>query len=323
MQLLWRIITELTEHAHTRKPLLVTQPCPCMTEILDTAKKDEIISCARKSLPTFVYGAHGRGKTTLVNAVAEEMNSKFGQAVYIDCSLYPTANAILREILISLGSIIASKSNYDLTKRLKEKIRKARPTVFLDHFESIKKHDILDILSGLDLCVFIIANSLETYRMMPFNHKAKFANMVEIECFEDNQIEEIIKEKTDGKIDNDSIRTIIAKCNGNLTFALSISKSIQVNKGRLESLELIDINDKPAKNREEDNKVILDILSEKDRLPSGKLYDLYCSKLEFHKSERSFRNLMQGLCNQGLVKSIGDKRGRSYEIAGGFDGRTY
>lgn len=294
-----------------------------MVEILDTAKKHEIVNCARNSIPTFVYGAHGRGKTTLIRTVTEEVNGKFGQAIYVDCALYPTANAILREILISLGSVIASKSNYDLTKRLKEKVRKTKPVVFLDHFEGIRKHDILDILSGLDLCVFIIADSVDAYRMMSFSHKAKFANMIEIGCLNGSQIEGIIRETSDGKIGDEAIRSIVAKCNGNLTFALGISKSIQVNKGKIESLGLIGLSDKPTRNRDEDDKVILGILGDRNRLPSGKLYNLYCQKFEFHKSERSFRNLMQALCNRGLVKSIGDKRGRSYEITEGFDGKSH
>jgi len=32
------------------------------------------------------------------------------------------------------------------------------------------------------------------------------------------------------------------------------------------------------------------------------------------KSERSFRNYMESLCFKGLVKAIGEKRGRIYEI---------
>ena len=70
---------------------------------------------------TFVYGSTGSGKTLLIKHVTEQNNTtKKGIAVYIDCSLYQTTNAIFHEILTALNSIVVSKSNYDLTKRLIE-----------------------------------------------------------------------------------------------------------------------------------------------------------------------------------------------------------
>jgi hypothetical protein len=55
-------------------------------------------------------------------------------------------------------------------------------------------------------------------------------------------------------------------------------------------------------------------MADKNALPSGELYRLYSEKVEYPKSERSFRNFMQTLDRKGLVRSIGDKRGRSYQI---------
>jgi len=49
-------------------------------------------------------------------------------------------------------------------------------------------------------------------------------------------------------------------------------------------------------------------------LPARRLYDFYIQNTRHPKSERSFRNYMESLCSKGLVKAIGEKRGRVYEI---------
>ncbi|MGF3522765.1 MAG: ATP-binding protein, partial [Candidatus Bathyarchaeia archaeon] len=116
---------------------------------------------------TMVCGSPGIGKTTIIKSVVEEVNGKLGQAIYVDYALYPTTNAVLREILTSLGSVIASKSNYELTKRLKEKTRKVKLFIFLDHFENLKNSDILNILLGLEFCVCLVADSFESKDVPP------------------------------------------------------------------------------------------------------------------------------------------------------------
>ena len=63
-----------------------------------------------------------------------------------------------------------------------------------------------------------------------------------------------------------------------------------------------------------DEKLLVNILQEQKCLASSALYGFYSQRTRYPKGERSFRNYMQDLCLRGLVKSIGDKRGRVYEI---------
>jgi Cdc6-like AAA superfamily ATPase len=273
-------------------------------------ERDELLCCLKNAVSVFVCGPQGSCKTTLIKSVAEEVNAKLGQAVYIDCSLYQTANAVLREILIDLGSVIASKSNYELTKRLKEKTRKIKLFVFLDHFENLKKHDILSVLFGLDFCVCIVSDSPESYRIINPSIRVKFAGILKIERLSDDQILKILAEKAEGKTSEDLIQAIVEKSQGNLTFALNALKSVEINHGKRVNLEEMSCNAQIS----EDHSTILNILRQKNKMPSGELYGLYCQRSELVKGERSFRNYMQALCRQGLVKSIGDKRGRSYEL---------
>jgi len=287
-----------------------------MTEPFDYRSKEkaEILGYVRNSINTFVYGSPGIGKTTLIKSVSEEVNCKLGQAVYIDCYLYPTANAVLRETLITLGSVIASKSNYELTKRLREKTKKVKLAIFLDHFENLKSNDILNIFLGLDFCVCLVADSFESYRMMSTALRSRFVNIVKIEKLADDTVSEILKEKANFKIGNELLQIIVNKCESNLTLALNMLKSIEANHGKVSSLEQFDFDETDRKSLSEDDSIILQILKQQKKIPSGELYNLYCEGSEYPKSERSFRNYMEVLCKKGLVKSIGKKRGRFYEM---------
>jgi chromosomal replication initiation ATPase DnaA len=275
-----------------------------------------ILGYLKNSVNTMVYGSSGIGKTTLIKSVIEEINNSFGQAIYVDCSLYPTANAVLREILLSLGSVIASKSNYELTKRLKERTRKVKLFVFLDHSEGLKSNDILNILLGLDFCICLVADHFESYRAIDFHLRTKIANTVKIEKPTNNQISEILKDSA-SNISDEIIQKIVEKSGNNLTLALNMVKSIEANHGRVSSLERFDFDETNRKSLSEDESVILQILKQQKKIPSGELYSLYCEGSEYPKSERSFRNYMEVLCKKRLVKSIGEKRGRFYEMIEG------
>jgi Cdc6-like AAA superfamily ATPase len=273
-----------------------------------------ILDYLKNSVNTVVYGPSGIGKTTLIKSVIEEINKSFGQAIYVDCSLYSTANAVLREILLSLGSVIASKSNYELTKRLKDRTRKVKLLVFLDHSESLTKNDILNFLLGLDFCICLVADSFESYRAIDFKLRTRIANIVKIEKPTNNQISDILKDSA-SNVSDEIVQKIVEKSEGNLTFALNILKSIEANHGKSDNIERIDFSGETScKTVNENHSIILNILKQQNKMTSGQLYSLYCQESEFFKSERSFRNYMQALCKLGLVRSIGDKRGRSYQI---------
>lgn len=95
---------------------------------------------------------------------------------------------------------------------------------------------------------------------------------------------------------------------------MGMLKSIEANHGKVSSWEQFDFDETDRKSLSEDDSTILQILKEKKRIASGVLYNLYCEHSEYPKGGRSFRNYMEVLCKKGLVKSIGDKRGRLYQI---------
>ncbi|MDH5733089.1 MAG: hypothetical protein OEY88_04820 [Candidatus Bathyarchaeota archaeon] len=63
-----------------------------------------------------------------------------------------------------------------------------------------------------------------------------------------------------------------------------------------------------------DERILVNILREQKSLASNALDGFYSQRAWHPKSRRSFRNYMQNLCTMGLVRNLGEKRGRVYEI---------
>jgi len=63
-----------------------------------------------------------------------------------------------------------------------------------------------------------------------------------------------------------------------------------------------------------DERILVKILREQKSLASNTLYGFYSRRARHPKSRRSFQNYMQNLCTMGLVRNVGEKRRRVYEI---------
>ena len=296
-------------------------------KLLHREKEFAQLSNALNVVNTFVYGANGSSKTVLIKRVIEDYNTtKNGRAVYIDCSLYQTTNAIFHEILMSLNSIVSSKSNYELTKRLKTKIRHldCPITICLDHFDHLKEVETLNRMLSLGLGLIIISESFDAYRRLNRTIKSRIANTIEILRYTIDQVFDILQNRAEQALEKytyseDTIRKIAKISQGNITLALVLLKSLALKAESQEKKSLDDVEleyevDCPDKNLSRDEKVIVSILEEWKSLPSSRLYDFYTEKARHPKGRRSFRNYMQNLCARGYVRIIGEKRGRVYEI---------
>ena len=284
------------------------------TEISERKKeKTQLLGFIKNSISVFVFGPQGIGKTALIKTAAEEVDSRCGQSVYIDCLLYQTANAILREILFSLGSVIASKSNYDLAKRLREKTKRVKLVVFLDHAESLRNFEILKFLFGFGIPVCLIANSLSCYKRLSLSMRSRIPNIVRLQNPSKNDVLKILKKRA-GPVDRELLGDIAEKVGGNIALAVNLLKSVKVGNGSQAIHELFSYQKNNSDGLNEDCKTILRILSQEKKLPSGELFRSFKRNSEFPKSERSFRKYMETLRNRNLVRSIGEKKGRIYEL---------
>jgi len=295
--------------------------------ILHREKELAHLSNATSVVNTFIHGPSGSGKTLLVKKVIEDFNTRRkGIAIYIDCCLYQTTNAIFHEILLSLNTIVSSKSNYDLTKRLKAKMRNLDSglTICLDHFERLKEIETVNRLLSLEVKLILVSENLETYRKLNAIGKANITNIIEIQNYSEDQAFGILLDRArealeGGAYSEDTIRKIIQNSSGNITLGLNLLKALAL-KAENEGKDLIDNIEYEYEvdcEHEElgaDERILVGILRDQKTLASNALYGFYSQKARFPKGERSFRNYMQNLCLKGLVKSVGEKRGRIYEI---------
>jgi Cdc6-like AAA superfamily ATPase len=288
---------------------------------------NELTMYLKNSVNAFVYGSPGSGKTVMIKKAIEDFNeSSTRKAIYVDCSLYQTTNAIFNETLLSLNSIVASKSNYELTKRLKAKIRNldSPVTICLDYFEHLKEIETLDRILSLGLNLIIISETYDSYRKLNQAIKAAITSLIEIPTYTTDQVFEILTERAEAALEKytyseDTIRRIAETSSGNATLALNLLKSQALKaesegKSSIDDVELNFENDCPNDKLCDDERTLIKILQEWKSLPGGRLFDFYREQARYPKGERSFRNYMQNLCLRGLVKNIGDKRGRMYEI---------
>jgi Cdc6-like AAA superfamily ATPase len=299
--------------------------------ILHREKELHQISSSLNTVNTFVYGSSGSGKTMLIKKAIDEFNaSKKGVVIYIDCCLYQTTNAILNEILISLNTIVSTKSNYDLTKRLKARMRHLGYSiaVCLDHFERLKEIEAVNRLLSLGIKLVIVAESHEAHRRLNSMGKANITNIVEIASYSQeqsygivlNRAKEALEENT---YSENALRKIVQLGSGNIALCLNLLKALALraateNKASIDDVEYDYEADCENERLSSDERTLVKILEEQKSLPSNILYSSYSERARHPKSKRSFRNYMQNLCAIGLVRNIGEKRGRVYEIVDGI-----
>ena len=219
-----------------------------------------------------------------------------------------------------------SKSNYELTKRLKARIKHLDYpiTICLDHFDLLKEVETVNRILSLGLGLVIVSESIDTLRGLNAEAKSNIANIIEIPSYTINKVFNILNERAEEALEKytyseDTLRKIAQITQGNITLALVLLKSLALkaesqDKKSLDDVELDYEVDCQNEKLNRDEKILLNILGEWKSLPSSRLYEFYTEKARHPKSERSFRNYMESLCVKGLVKAVGEKRGRIYEI---------
>jgi len=284
----------------------------------------QLLANMKSSINTLIYGPSGSGKTSLLKRICAECNSNTVKAIYIDCLLYETANAVFREILIDRP--IASRSNYDLLKRLMERAKNSKFTIFLDHIENLKEKQIISQLLQSGVCLIIASTGAEFIHTVSPKSNLSISTLIGLKPYSEEEMFQIIKSKTEQCLTNNLcsdgiMRQIIEKTKGDTNLALNVLKAaiIKANNEGKDSIDEINLesilleHDCPQK-LNADERLLLTILQEWKTLPASRLHDFYLQKSKHPKSERAFRNYMENLCSKGLVKAIGEKRGRVYEL---------
>ncbi len=283
-----------------------------------------VSSQARNGVNTFIYGPSGCGKTAVLKKVCLESSSTERRTFYVDCSLYETVNSVLREILTD--RLVFSRSNYDLLKKLKERSFQHKATVCLDHFERTKEPEIVTKLLGIGLSVVLSGNNEDNLEELDLRTRSFISSVIPFASYSIDQATSILKSRAEQALakytfKEATLRKITEKTNGNIALAITILRACALlaesqGKRAVEDVNVDDImrqHDCPVK-LSVDEKTLVKILEEWKALPSNRLFQFYHSTAKYPKQERSFRKYMAKLREKGLVKAVGDRTGRYYEI---------
>jgi len=280
----------------------------------------QLHSNLENSVNTFICGPCGSGKTSLVKNTIHNLHKKV--TAYIDCSVYQTTYSILKEIL-PRSEFILYRSNYELIKELVKYAKERKFAVCLDNFEKLKEKDLIARLISLNLCVVLISDEEENFSFLSENVRSNIPSIIRLQPYTIEHSFDILRDRAEKALakwaySDAVIRKISEKIRGNIALGinalkLAALKAENENKKAIEETDVQIDNDCPIK-LTHDEKIILRILEEWKSLPASRLYDFYVQETRHPKGERSFRNYMESLCSKGLVRAIGEKRGRIYEL---------
>lgn len=283
-------------------------------------EKSQLLNNLKNSVSTLVYGVSGSGKSSLVKHVLKQVDNKVFTA-YIDCAVYQTTYSILKEI-VPRAQFILCRSNYELLKELRRELKKRKFIVCLDNYEKLKDKDLIKKFLLLGLTLVLITDNEENLLLLTEDVRAKLSR-IKLQPYTTDQTFDILKHRAEKALakwtyTDAIIRKIAERVKGNITLGINLLKLAALNaenegKKAIEESDIPEVEDCPVK-LSSDERLLLKILKEWKSLPASRLYDFYVRSLRYPKGQRSFRNYMQSLCLKGLVRAIGEKRGRIYEI---------
>jgi len=144
-------------------------------------EKTELTSNIKNHVNTFIYGPSGSGKTSLLKRAILDLPNDV-KAKYIDCSLYQTTYAILKEIL-PRGDFILSRSNYELTKELVRYSRETRLVICLDESDKLKEKEMVAKLMSLKICVILTSEDETSFDSLNSNIRANIPSVIRLKPY--------------------------------------------------------------------------------------------------------------------------------------------
>lgn len=276
-----------------------------------------------------VFGKPGTGKTAVTKTILK--NHHTYNSVYVNCWEHGTYHQIFDEILRQSQIVVHEKeSRISLLRKLR---RTKKKVICLDEVEHISDVKVIPDLARHSVALILISNNRhflshadrKTIEKLPRDE-------IEFLSYSDDEIVEILKERVDGGLRNDSfdmklLSTISKICDGNARCAIQIlgiaaAKADELKKDKI-SIDEIRYAAKCTVQHSwsflfnklnSHQKLLYEILKHDKCLPSGKLYREYQKNMRETVTDRCYRKYMKGLVKLELAREISSGRWKRFEI---------
>ena len=276
-----------------------------------------------------VFGIPGTGKTLVIKTILKKHHPY--KSVYVNCWEHGTYHQIFDEILRHSQIVVHEKeSRISLLRKLR---RTEKKLICLDEAEQISDIKVILDLAQHSICLILISNNKRFLSHADSKIIEKLP-MEEIEFlrYSDDEIVEILKERADGGLRQDSfdmklLSTISKICDGNARCAIQIlgiaaAKADELNKDKI-SIDEIRYAAKCTVQHcrsfllnklNTHQKLLYEILKHDKCIPSGKLYREYQKNMRENVTDRCYRKYMKGLVKLELAREISSGRWKRFEI---------
>jgi orc1/cdc6 family replication initiation protein len=299
----------------------------------------ELERCLRPALygrsieNVFLIGPSGTGKTTLAKWVLESYFKEI--SVYVNCWKYSSTHEVLKEILLGFQIPVHGREpTGDLVKRIENLVKKKKIVVCLDEVDHLENFDILYILSRNNVGLILASTRYHALIDLPSRIKSSLAlTEIEFPAYTPEELFDILKDRVmfsfkPGSISDELIKIASIAAEGDARVGLEILRRAgkrAEDKG-LKQVTIEEIKQAVKEARKaklyyiissklnDHQRIILEILERKRKMPSGELYREYRASVKNPVVDRTYRNYMRRIIELGLVKVESKGRWRCYEI---------
>jgi len=278
----------------------------------------------------FLVGPSGTGKTTLAKWVLESYFKEI--SAYVNCWKYSSIHEVLKEILLNFQIPIHGREpTGDLVKQLENLVRKKKVIVCLDEVDHLENFDVLYILSRNNVGLILASTHYHALLDLPSRIKSSLAlTEIEFPPYKPEELFDILKDRVDfsfrpGSIKDELIKIASVAAEGDARVGLEIlrragkkAEAKGLKQVTMEEMKQAIIEARKTKfsfmtsKLNEHQRVILEILAKRKKMPSGEIYRQYCTSVKNPVVDRAYRNYMQKMIELGLIKAEGKGRWKKY-----------